>query len=60
MITVCVNELCNYSKQIAPTLMMTLTAITTLSILLCKTKKNATEKQKGIILLICSELIKFH
>nr|CDQ02947.1 Bm12979, isoform c [Brugia malayi] len=46
MITVYTIELCNYGKQIAPALMVTLTAVTTISILLCKAKKNITEKRK--------------
>lgn len=49
MITISVMELCSYGKQIAPVLMMTFTAITTISILLCKTKKSTAEKRKGII-----------
>uniref|UniRef100_A0AAF5Q1I1 Uncharacterized protein n=1 Tax=Wuchereria bancrofti TaxID=6293 RepID=A0AAF5Q1I1_WUCBA len=46
MITAYIIELCNYGKQIAPALMVTLTAVTTISILLCKAKKNITEKRK--------------
>ncbi|KAM3721987.1 Gamma-aminobutyric acid receptor [Dirofilaria immitis] len=46
MTIVCIIELCSYGKQIAPALMMTFTAITTLSILLCKIKKNKMNTQK--------------
>uniref|UniRef100_A0A915PPK0 Uncharacterized protein n=1 Tax=Setaria digitata TaxID=48799 RepID=A0A915PPK0_9BILA len=49
MITACVVGLCGYGKQIAPALLMTLTAVTTVSILLCKVKKSTTEK--GIVVL---------
>ncbi|EFO16537.1 hypothetical protein LOAG_11970 [Loa loa] len=49
MITVCTTELRNYCRQIAPVLMMTLTAVTIIPILLCKAKKNMTKGRKGIV-----------